>query len=802
MSGGARVSIPANLRKTIQDIKEIAGNHSDEDILAVLKECKMDPNETAQKLLYLDTFHEVKRKRDRRKLNTNNRSAEEYKWTPGMQRRGARGGRGNYSSAYVSDDTGRRKQMSYRQESGVRYSTERSARGSLPVNTQSEKNAGPLVKSSSASTIGPATSNGNSNHGSVTQVAAKRASDASITSVVDVNKFSKLPSVTLKQLRYLNPGPTPTSTPTFSPGRVKDEHSESIPSDLIISLASASASGVYSSASDPVLMPSLNPRNPGAVGTIKREIGTQRIANEAQSESNLNVQGTMKNGHPASGVVKNGHAASGIVNSTNKIRSTESKEVRKSRLAESSKPLPLIQDEPQAIINNSESGHSEQVLASKGGTVASESPISSLPKLNDNVSTEQLDMKLEKLKIFAHQPVILPDHLQVPEALKTGLTFGSLEAPMEQSMNSSNDKPTPVVDQTSREASMSHQAPSLTAQEVGHPDNAESHQHVSENVPPVEDNTSSGAAKTFDQPKQEVLLPFGGSQISFIQTPDYNFGLVPQVLNPHLVQFEGSDKQGGNSQAQSTSGSTPPVSQPMGIGQSSVAVSPQLFPFLRQPYASNYFPYNPYLPPFYMPQSAHQFLGPGGFAQQPSTANIYMPPPSTGVKFPVPPMYKPAAITGNLAHYGVPAGYGSYSSSVGYGSSEAPAAGGSTSSEELAAAQLNEKNMYSTLKQNEEAHVRASATGRGDLSMLPANYFYNLPQAQQMAFPPAHSAHGSFPGIYHPSQSVATPSNIQSLPQQTQAVGGSVDALPPSGAHQQLQPQLNWNSTFLNRENI
>lgn len=100
--------------------------------------------------------------------------------------------------------------------------------------------------------------------------------------------------MTLKQLRYLNPGPTPTSTPTFSPGRVKDEHSESIPSDLIISLASASASGVYSSASDPVLMPSLNPRNPGAVGTIKREIGTQRIANEAQSESNLNVQGTMK----------------------------------------------------------------------------------------------------------------------------------------------------------------------------------------------------------------------------------------------------------------------------------------------------------------------------------------------------------------------------------------------------------------------------------------------------------------------------------------------------------------------------
>lgn len=94
------------------------------------------------------------------------------------------------------------------------------------------------------------------------------------------------------------------------------------------------------------------------------------------------------------------------------------------------------------------------VLASKGGAVASESPILSLPKLNDNVSTEQLDTKLEKLKISAHQPVILPDHLQVPEALKIGLTFGSLEAPMEQSMNSSNDKPASVVDQTSREPSV------------------------------------------------------------------------------------------------------------------------------------------------------------------------------------------------------------------------------------------------------------------------------------------------------------------------------------------------------------
>ncbi|KAF3792322.1 GBF-interacting protein 1 [Nymphaea thermarum] len=56
MSGGFRVgassSVPASVRKTIQNIKEIAGNHSDDEIYAMLKECSMDPNETAQKLLF------------------------------------------------------------------------------------------------------------------------------------------------------------------------------------------------------------------------------------------------------------------------------------------------------------------------------------------------------------------------------------------------------------------------------------------------------------------------------------------------------------------------------------------------------------------------------------------------------------------------------------------------------------------------------------------------------------------------------------------------------------------------------
>lgn len=54
---GSRVSIPADLRETFQNIREYTGKqHSDEDIFSVFKDCLNDPHETAQKLLFLGEF--------------------------------------------------------------------------------------------------------------------------------------------------------------------------------------------------------------------------------------------------------------------------------------------------------------------------------------------------------------------------------------------------------------------------------------------------------------------------------------------------------------------------------------------------------------------------------------------------------------------------------------------------------------------------------------------------------------------------------------------------------------------------
>lgn len=58
IDGGTQI-LSAGVRKTIQSIKEIVGNHTDADIYVALKETNMDPNDAAQKLLNQGPFFRV-----------------------------------------------------------------------------------------------------------------------------------------------------------------------------------------------------------------------------------------------------------------------------------------------------------------------------------------------------------------------------------------------------------------------------------------------------------------------------------------------------------------------------------------------------------------------------------------------------------------------------------------------------------------------------------------------------------------------------------------------------------------------
>ncbi|XP_013640417.2 GBF-interacting protein 1-like [Brassica napus] len=125
--GSARVSIPRNLRETVQSIREMTGKqHSDEDIYAVYKESFNDPFETAQKLRFLDTFHEVRSKRDKKKENL----------VP-INQASARTGRRNFASSNTYHGNGR--SSSFKRESGSNHVTGGS-RPSLPNTNNRARN--------------------------------------------------------------------------------------------------------------------------------------------------------------------------------------------------------------------------------------------------------------------------------------------------------------------------------------------------------------------------------------------------------------------------------------------------------------------------------------------------------------------------------------------------------------------------------------------------------------------------------------------------------------------------------------
>jgi hypothetical protein len=83
-----------------------------------------------------------------------------------------------------------------------------------------------------------------------------------------------------------------------------------------------------------------------------------------------------------------------------------------------------------------------------------------------------------------------------------------------------------------------------------------------------------------------------------------------------------------------------------------------------------------------------------------------------------------------------------------------------------------------------------------DISSLQLSSLYHLhPQGQHLTFSP-QAGLAAFPGIYPPVQTVAAPSAVNQLAQQSQTMPTTVEpVVPPPGPYQQPQlTQINWNS--------
>ncbi|XP_020196511.1 GBF-interacting protein 1-like [Aegilops tauschii subsp. strangulata] len=818
----ARVSIPAAVRRTIQNIKEIAGNHTDEEVYAALRECDMDPNETAQKLLHQDTFHEVKRKRDKKKES--NKESVDPRWRPGTQGRGGKGGRGNYSSRQLSnssDGTGRNAPAG--KENDLNPSMDKCTSPS-PVNPSTETKLSTSILSSSGGL-----SNGPSQP------------------LAPVAKYSQ---------------PTCHLPPSDSKGLagVKGTPEEAV-LDLgsHVNNSSIQALGVGTSVSDPLLTPPLQPHSHGGeIVANKHAVRNQRSAGEykvVSDDASALPKDTPQSSGSSSTVLPSGSRPSSSYSSRSQQPSGSQKAVPNKEW----KPKPTNKPAQAENVTRDDVAVTVEVVPQ---SVPAPTPI------NKEDISSGLDKRLGDMQLFDKQHVIIPDHLQVTESEKYGLSFGSFGTSFEQAPSFPNDhgsekssilpeyESSQDLEEVAEEPASSHKSASSTVEAAAESGQQQLTAEMTDNISPQEADNLSSTPKVaeFDESKdtaashmpqdsvQNAYSTFAvppqsqGNQIPLLETSEYQVqqpndfsaNYYTQIYRPmadadgHISPFTapgaaiksgnmpvlpsqtGQTPEELNSVMLSSSGPTPLATPTPGAVPSSISIPQQPLPMFRQPvgvhvphYQPSFIPYNQYISPFYVPPHAlHHFMGNAAFPQAPSPGSMY-PPVSSAVAPPVKysaTAYKPGANTGSQTYAVTPGAYGTYGSNPSvYTNNNVVPSGTSAENGDVSGSQFKENNIYIAGQQSEGSTVWIPAPGR-DLSALQSSSFYGLPpQGQHLAFAPAQAGHGAYGGMYHPAQTLAGAA-VHPLLQPSQTIAGAVEMVgPPANGYQQPQhAQMNW----------
>ncbi|KAK8621481.1 hypothetical protein V6N13_067910 [Hibiscus sabdariffa] len=584
--GGFRVSsIPNSVRKTIHNIKEITGNHSEDEIYAMLKECSMDPNETAQRLLLQDPFREVKRKRDRKKESLTNKESAESRWRPGSQGRGTRGGRGNFPPRYTAHEAGVSKSSGLGRDNGMNQVAEKGSGQSLSTLQDTKTKESTLIASSvPAMASGPTVVVAETFSAS----ARKAGNQPQENSSIGNSEFRSSPS----PVDAIN-----KPTIAFGSGDMIGQ-AAAISRDCSMSTAPASSSAICFLSSEPVIVPSnvsqllgtldtikhesnqastepntviptenklasfsspepavvqSNVSRPlGSLDTIKHEIGNNRASTEPDTENKLAtatelsssfLQGQMPS--KSSTAVKkplgeSAHPSSTATHVSSAIRPSSSYSGRSQQIIGPQKVGSNKEWKPKPINSNVGLG-SGTVGASDVPTVPLETNAQSLPVasvFDSEVATSKLQKKLEELHLPQRQHVIIPNHIHVPESERTKLSFGSFDASFGVALNSvggqeSDKSSTPLsdasqdVDESAEEQGPSNQN---TAEEGDYTDHPQSPAHAPGNL--SGDGDVSSSIPEYNENKQENALLSGSHQHSAVTSPNYSFGIVPPMLAP------------------------------------------------------------------------------------------------------------------------------------------------------------------------------------------------------------------------------------------------------------------------------
>ncbi|XP_061981930.1 GBF-interacting protein 1-like isoform X2 [Populus nigra] len=833
-------TLSARVRKIIQSIKEIVGNFSDADIYMVLKETNMDPNETVQKLLNQDPFHEVKRKRDKKKGSMSYRGSVDSRKQPENFDQGMRprtfldhDARRGHTRTDSIGNRGVNREFRVVRDNRVNQNANREPKPALPQGSTSAKEKGSGVtekgsagisnnlkpsntRSSSQTSNGPTDPEPRYNRDAKSRVGDRK--------VVSEEKRSTASNATTSRAQVVKPNNS-------------QQHDASLAS-------SNSVVGVYSSSTDPVHVPSPDSRSSGVVGAIKREVGV--VGGRRQSEN------AVKDLSSSNSFSESFHPLTAISNTdqvrqTAVIESMPSVPVNRSSLHNqyNSRPHQQTVGYPKASQHNKEwkPKSSQKSSITSPGVIGTPTKSSSPPTDNSKsmeLNAANLQDKFSRVNIHENQNVIIAQHIRVPESDRCKLTFGSFGVEFDPSRNSMPGfQAVGISEESNRESSISKCDGSLPA---SCPESSSEDAPGGKQIELLDDQARNSES---DSPEaglaSEHQLPEKSSS-----PPDLDnyadIGLVrnsspssapsesqQQQDHPELPSFSAYDPQSGYDMSYFR----PPIDETVqGQGQPSprealtahtgnhipTSTMPtmqqqppmaQMYPQVHVSPFTNLMPYRQFISPVYVPPMPMPGYSSNPAYPHPSNGNSYMLMPgggshlnANGLKYGI-QHYKPVPSSN-------PAGFGNFTSPSGYAINAPGVVGSAAGLEDPSRMKYKDGNIYVPNPQAESSEIWIQ--NPRDLPGLQSSPYYNIPGQTHTAYLPSHTGHASFnaaaaqsshmqfPGLYPPPQPTAMASPHHLGPVMGNNVGVGVAPSAPGaqvGAYQQPQlGHLNWTTNF------
>ncbi|KAJ6851726.1 uncharacterized protein M6B38_258480 [Iris pallida] len=563
---------------------------------------------------------------------------------------------------------------------------------------------------------------------------------------------------------------------------------------------SNSVVGVYSSASDPVHVPSPASRPSGTVGAIRREVGVvgvrkqssyQPATNSAVPNSSFSVPLSAKDisstkesfeqsvGTPKQNqvvvsdpVISNGSTSRSFSGSQHNIKVAQQSSGHQKAMQSTMEWKPKTSQKP-TVISPIVSAHTRSSCA--------EDASSSNP-----ADVSNLSKKLSQVNVLEEpeRHVIIPQHLQVPESEYTKLTFGSFAAGFDSTKSFSSacqaledeelcDEPsvslsasvpvspienTSADDQVNMSACQARTSRSESPASAAETEQSPSGNTESLNHQDIENYADIGLVESQSPPyssPQTQQLPTPASLPTFsAYEPRSSYG-IPFFRNVaedniHGQGFSSSEAlslHATNNSSSSVAALTQLQPQSMQQQQQQQPVT-NLYPQVHFSHFPNFVPYRHIFSPVYVPPMAIPNYSNNPAYPHPSNgSNYFLMPggsshiPAGGVKY-APSQYKTVP-SGN------PSGYGNYTNPTGFTINPPGSVGGATALEDVNRPRYKDNNLYIPNPQAETSDMWLQ-TPRELPGLQPASY-YNLPGQQPHAaaaaaafMPAAHGGHASF----------------------------------------------------------